>query len=82
MKSCYYEAPTVFRTQPLDAEALISAEKPDTFELNLAEGMESAMGDAATPAVDDKEALSILPDVSDVKADAEIPVEETAPSSK
>ena len=77
-----YQSKAAERAQPLDAEALISAEEPDTFDLNLTEGMESALGDVATPAIDDKEALSILPDVSDVKADAEIPVEETAPSSR
>ena len=77
-----YQSKAAERTQALDAEALISAEEPDTFELNLAEGMESAPEDVATLPVDDKEALSIQPDVSDVKADAEIPVEETAPSSK
>ena len=77
-----YQSKAAERTQTLDAEALISAGEPDTLELNLAEGMETALeGAAATSAVDDEEALSILPDASDVKADAEIPVEEPAPSS-
>ena len=77
-----YQSKVAERTQPLDAEALISAEEPDTLGLNLAEGMETALEDVVKSAVDDEETLSILPDASEVNMDAEIPVEETAPSSE
>lgn len=77
-----YQSKVAERTQPLDAEALISAEEPDTLGLNLAEGMETALEDIVKSTVDDEEALSILPDASEVNTDAEIPVEETAPSSE